>query len=531
MEIETHHTIGQQLHIEKDGIDTKVIAEQSKRGTEIEHTLSIWQALKLYPHAIGWSIFFALGLIMSGYDPSLLFSFFALPSFLQAYGVLQDDGTYTISAAWQSGLTMNVPVGQVVGSMLVTYPMERFGRKKTMAFCCVWSAACVFIQFFSTSIGMLCAGEFLAGVMYGAYLVMAPTIASEYCNIKIRGILEAYMNLAYVIGQFLVSGVTYAVVDRPDASAYRIPFAIQWIWPGIILIGLPFAPESPWWLVRKGRIDDAKKSLQKLTLASEKLDADATIAMMEQTNLLELEMMHNTTYLDCFRGVNLRRTEICVLVNIFQVICGQYMIGYATYFLTVAGLDPDLSFGLGLGVTAIGFVATCFSWFLITWFGRRNLWMWGLALGNICLFIVGFLDIPSNYDSNPSLAWAQGSWLLLYTATYQGSVGPLCFLVITEIGSTRLRSKTVALCTIVSSIVSIALTVGVPYMLNPPVGESWRGKMGFFFGGLGIIALVWSWYRFTEVKGYTFEEIDILFERQVPTRQFKKYNFNEEIVG
>lgn len=71
--------------------------------------------------------------------------------------------------------------------------------------------------------------------------------------------------------------------------AYRIPYALQWMWPPFLIVGIYFAPESPWWLVRKGKLEAAKKSLLRLTSLNREtdFDADETIAMMAHTAALE----------------------------------------------------------------------------------------------------------------------------------------------------------------------------------------------------------------------------------------------------
>jgi len=66
------------------------------------------------------------------------------------------------------------------------------------------------------------------------------------------------------------------------------------------------------------------------------------------------------------------------------------------------------------------------------------------------------------------------------------------------------------------------MTVAIPYMINPDQANM-RGKLGFFFGGLSCISLVWAFFRIPETKGRTYEELDIMFERGVKTREFKKY--------
>jgi SP family general alpha glucoside:H+ symporter-like MFS transporter len=130
------------------------------------------------------------------------------------------------------------------------------------------------------------------------------------------------------MGQFIASGVLRALVDRSDQWAYRIPFGLQWVWPIPLIIGTYLAPESPWWLVRQGRIEDAKKAVRRLAGVNEKLSEDETVAMMVHTNELERELESGTSYLDCFKGANLRRTEIVCFTWASQNLCGAGLMGY-----------------------------------------------------------------------------------------------------------------------------------------------------------------------------------------------------------
>jgi SP family general alpha glucoside:H+ symporter-like MFS transporter len=129
----------------------------------------------------------------------------------------------------------------------------------------------------------------------------------------------------------LIANVIMAGTQRLDSHwAYSAPFAMQWFWPIIILIGIPFAPESPWWLVRKGRFEDAEKSLEQLS--SDVKSVKPILAMIIETDRLEAEMETGTTYWDCFKPINRRRTEISIGVYTIQVLSGINMAGYATYF-------------------------------------------------------------------------------------------------------------------------------------------------------------------------------------------------------
>jgi MFS family permease len=130
---------------------------------------------------------------------------------------------------------------------------------------------------------VLLVGEILDGLILGTYATIAPAYASEVCPIALRGVLTAYINLCLVMGQLLANDMLAGTSQLSTHWAYSAPFAIQWLWPLIILIGVFFAPESPWWLVRKGRIEDAENAL--IRLASSTVDVKPTLAMSRQTVL------------------------------------------------------------------------------------------------------------------------------------------------------------------------------------------------------------------------------------------------------
>jgi len=191
--------------------------------TNAEHDLGFWTAVKQYPTAVLWAMFFCIAVIMAGFDAQLVTSFYALPAFKQRFGNLYE-GEWEISAPWQTGLGMGNPIGQVLGALACGWPLEKLGRKLTLAICCIWSICFVFVQFFSTTIGMLCAGEILGGLAYGFYVVIAPTYASEICPLALRGVLTASVNLAFVIGQFIAQGCAAGLESRLDEWAYKAPF-------------------------------------------------------------------------------------------------------------------------------------------------------------------------------------------------------------------------------------------------------------------------------------------------------------------
>ena len=188
------------------------------------------------------------------------------------------------------------------------------------------------------------------------------------------------------------------------------------------------------------------------------------------------------------------------------------------YFLEQAGFNPEKAFDFGLGTNAIAAIGTISSWFLMPKVGRRKLYLTGLTILFSCLLIVGILGIPP--PTNASLGWASGAFLIIFVFTYDLTVGPVCYCLVSEIPSTRLRVKTVVLARNAYNIASICANFLNPPILNP---SSWnlRGKGGFVWAGFCVLSLIWTFFRLPEPKGRTPAEMDVLFEAKVKARAFR----------
>lgn len=507
--------------VESSGKLEAITRDLADRGTRTEHELSTWDALKIYRKGAFWSMFISLSIIMRAYDIEISGNFYALPAFQQHFGFPVAGHGYQVPASWQVAISMGSLVGQIVGAYLVTFPMERFGRKKTFAVCLVLTAILTFMQFFASTIGVLTASMYLSGIVWGSYCVIATTYASEVLPLRLRGFLTGYINLCYVMGQFIQTGITRGFITRTDKWAYKIPFAIQWIWPVILLSGLYFAPESPWWLIRQNKMEQAERSLKKLSREDAKINTQETLAMMVKTDLLEHEIEVGTTYADCWKGTNRRRMEICILLFVIQNFSGN-PVGFATYFFEQVGLNSKQAFDMGVGLNGMGFVGTLCSAIPLIYFGRRPCYIAGLSFMVVVLFIVALISCAPNYATHQAYGWAQATLLIILQFVWQMTLGPLTYVVVCETPSTKLRSKTIALATMIDALTGLATSVVGPYLLNPGAANA-GGKMEFLYGGISVFSLIWCIFRLPETKGRTYEELDIMFERQVPARAFAKY--------
>lgn len=128
--------------------------------------------------------------------------------------------------------------------------------------------------------------------------------------------------MCFIIGQFISGGVLRGFVHRLDDWGYKIPFALQWVWPIFLIPAIYFAPESPWHLVRHNKLEEAERSLRRLQNESFGINIKQTLAQIVYTNNLEEQLSVGTAYWDCFKGFELRRTEIACVVFGGQLVCG-----------------------------------------------------------------------------------------------------------------------------------------------------------------------------------------------------------------
>lgn len=495
----------------------------AKEADDNERTMPLVKALKTYPKAAAWSLLVSTTLVMEGYDTAILGAFFALPIFKEKFGSQGADGTWEISVSWQVGLTLCYIAGEIVGLQLTGPISSYIGNRYTMI-CALFSLAMfTFILFFCKSLGMIAVGQALCGMPWGCFQGLTVTYASEICPLALRYYLTTYSNLCWLFGQLFSAGIMKNSQNRYPHSelGYKLPFALQWIWPVPLMVGIFLAPESPWWLVRKGRMDAARRSLER-TLSGKGIEKEVTINKeLEKIRLtiekeLKLENAEGS-YIDCVKDkVNRRRTRIACLAWIGQTTCGSGLIGYSTYFYEKAGVDINMSFTFSIIQYCMGITATFLSWWLSKHFGRFDLYAIGLVFQGVMYFVIGGLGCMDTEQSK----MASGALLMVVAFFYNLGIAPVVFCLVSEVPSSRLRTKTIILARNSYNIISIVTLVLVLYQLNSQKWN-WGAKAGFFWGAFCFATLAWAVFDLPETSGKTFGEIDELFKLGIPARKFK----------
>ncbi|KGO72072.1 Major facilitator superfamily domain, general substrate transporter [Penicillium italicum] len=511
-----------EVHGEKAAIEQSEVMVKSDLmaealdGENRELEMTTWVAMKSHPWACLWAFTMCFTIVMESFDMFLNGNFVALDAFKNRYGVDVEGHGKTIPTKWQSSLFQAGQCGAFVGVFLAGPITNKLGYRLTTIFALLLMNATIFVSFFANSLTLLVVGQALEGVPWGFFIANSPAYASEIVPLSLRGACTATLQMSWSIGSIIVAAATYSYNKRNDEWAWRVPLALQWIFPTPLLVLLFFAPESPWWLIRRGRKEEALRSIKRLGSESHE-QAQQKLAMIERTVEIEAQMGGSPSLLDLLKGTDLRRTIITCLIYASQNFAGNLIANQATYFFEQAGMGPDRSFQLNLINSCLQLVANIISLPLASSFGRRTIYLCGTAVNITLLMLLG---ICASIHQNNATNYAQAILGILISFVFAGTLGPISYTIIAETSSVRLRALSTGVGRAAYYIAEIPMIYLASRMLNPS-GWNLAGKCGYVWGGTACVCFVSAYFFLPELKGRSYRESDILFNRKISARKFK----------
>ena len=391
--------------------------------------------------------------------------------------------------------------------------------------CLIVTFAAVTMEFVATTNGVFFGGKFLNGFVIGALASVAVTYIGEIAPMKLRGMLTCLTALAYTLGPLTVALIVNSTGVYTNRWAYRSVFCAQYGFAATGSLVVWFMPESPWWLASKDRQADALRALNKLGHKGQ--EAEQKLAQI-MTTLNEVRReTEGVTYLECFRKSNLRRTIISIMPLCIQALSGiAFAASYSTYYMQLAGFTTAMSFKLQIVQQVISLIGNVMSWYLVDRMGRRNLTFWGLFVLTIILFVMAGLAVVGTI---PALKGAI-SMILLYCWWYNVTIGATAYTILCETSTSRLRIKTIAIGLAAQNALNTMWSFVLPYLFNPDK-LNLGGRLGFIFGGLSVICMVYLWFYQPETAGRTYEELDEMFYKKVAARKFNTYRTDAQAMG
>ncbi|KAH8669049.1 general substrate transporter [Xylariales sp. PMI_506] len=456
---------------------------------------------------------------MYGYDNIANGASISMPAFFLYFGSIGPTGPY-LPSIWTSLWTSISALAQAVGAFSVGFVQDRFGRKWTGAFMSALSIAGTGLQYCATTDAQLLGGKIINGFSIGASLAVATTYASEIAPVRLRSFIQQAMVIFAILTMCLGLGVVRAFVPNVAEQAFRNVFAIQWAVGIPATLGAMFIPESPVYLISKGKTAEALKSMRRIY--GKNGDAEARYAVLERT--IQEEQVNSEletgSYLDCFKRADIHRTLSAVFIYTVQGWGGASFLQQSIYVMIEAGLPAIHAFDVSIGGFGLSVLIIFCSWFGMGLFRRRHALITGIWINLIGMILIGGLF----YAPGIGPLWAIAVLMNLLIAIQTSFIQAVGYSIAAEVSSYRLRGKTISLATISQAIVNWAVGFTVPYMYN--VGSGNLGpRTGFIFAGFSVVLLVVGHFAVPDTTGMTASEIDDAYAKKIPARNMSKTYF------
>ncbi|KAM0259080.1 hypothetical protein ACHAPA_010928 [Fusarium lateritium] len=469
------------------------------------------------PRLITFCFIYALGSIFFGYDGASFGGVQAMDPFLKTFGSWNPDTeAYYLPSELQSLMNSLPLIGKFLGTIIVGPIIEKLGHRYAMALTCCIQVVGPIIQVTSKKAAQFIVGRVLVYTAVGLVENVVPTYQSEIAPGALRGFFVGSIQLCLTTGSLIAGIVNESMSRKTDNSGWQIATALQALPAVVILCLLYFTPNSPRWLTFNDRHEEA---LQVLRSIRRKEDVDNGLPELELTSMREegqIGKREKGPWKDLFRGRNLRRTGIACTIMSFQQLTGvTFSSSYGPTFYRSVGL-ADKAFVYAVVNNATSVVTAMMATVFLDVFGRRTLvvhggWSQGAFL--VAIAALGRIKSPNVNESNGIVAGMQ-----LYTCILHMTLGPGAYITAAEVGTQALREKTMALATAINVVVGFVVVFCTPYGLR-----QFGSALAYIWGGFSFLSSVWAWFFMPELKGRNLEEIDQLFDANLPAWKFSKF--------
>ena len=428
----------------------------------------------------------SLGGLLSGFDTGVI-----------SGALLFINDTWPLDSLTKGWVVSSALVGAVLGAAANGILADIYGRKKIIIATAVIFALGSILCGFATSVSWLIAGRMILGLAIGMVNFVVPLYLSEISPQKIRGMLVSLYQLA------ITAGILFSyLINRLFAlSEYN------WRWmlgcgliPALILIiGISFLGDTPRWLISKKREDEAKHIFKKI---SPEIDIDRHIAdiksSMETPDNAKKTASNFQPWMltPLLIGIGMMFMQICTGINT--------IIYYTATIFTAAGFTDTLSaLYATIGVGFVNFFMTFVAILFTDKLGRKPLLYAGLSGMTASLLILGgsfyLTDILG-----PNLKWIAVGSVVIYIACFAFSLGPIGWIIISEIMPLKIRGLAMSICTMANFGFNFLIALTFPVLIEH-IGEAYTF---WIFGIVGIFSLWFTFHYIPETKGRSLEQIE-----------------------
>ncbi|KIK53836.1 hypothetical protein GYMLUDRAFT_49141 [Collybiopsis luxurians FD-317 M1] len=443
-----------------------------------------------------------------GYTEATMNSLQALPFWNEAFG--------NPSGIRLGILVACISLGQLVSAPFIHFILDRFGRRTAIAFGSWGTLAGAFITTFSRNQPMFVTGRVIIGASFRFASVGAMVLMSELIHPRLRGISAAFFMVSYCAGAPVAAWVSFFCLRWHSDWQWRLVLLLQVVAPIASLIGLIFPPESPRWLIRRGKHDEALKILAKYHANG---DTEDELVQREFQEIVE--HIQRDKEADSTRWKNMLRTSgnRYRMLVVTLAVCGSLILGtgiarnYFTIVLKAIGIkDPSRITATNGGLGIWNMVTTAAGAMLVDKAGRRPMYFWttlGL-LASLCVItgLSAAFQHHTNDTQSAIIPIAIIVFFFIFTGFHKAGWNALYSLYIVEILPLSIRSKGMSWANVVDSLMLLYTS-----FVDPIALKAIQWKYYFVYIGIDTIFLGLVWMLFLETRGGTIEQASLVFDR------------------
>jgi len=473
---------------------------------------------RLNPYVVLLTLVATLGGLLFGYDTAVingavgcLKSYFIDPRFTDLANPLQANAANSLLGF----VVSSALIGCILGGLAGGWVSSNVGRKRGLLI-----AAVLFLisamgaaapEFPFAPIGHGGAGymmnfvfyRILGGIGVGLASMLSPMYIAEIAPPKVRGNLVAWNQFAVIFGMLVIYFVNFSISKSGSGDAWlntigwRYMFLSGTIPAALFLLLLIFVPETPRFLMMKGREAEAHKVLTKLVSAEERevelKEIRASLGQKSSGKLFSFGAMV------VFSGL---------MVSVFQQFVGiNVVLYYATDIFKGMGMTTNASLLQTIIVGAVNLSFTVVAILSVDRFGRKPLQIFGALVMAVSMIALGTSFLI------PGASWLALISMLVYTAGFAVSWGPVTWVLLAEIFPNLIRGKAMALAVAVQWVANYLVSWSFPILNDNPylVAHFKHGFAYWIYGVMSVFAAIFMWRFVPETKGHSLEEMDSLW--------------------
>ena len=409
---------------------------------------------------------------------------------------------WNLSAKLQGYLVAIVMVGCFLGAFMNGFLADRIGRKKLLGLIgLVYLIGCICCSN-SAEINMLIAARVINGFACGVANAIVPLYLSEISPQKSRGLFASLYQLSFTIGILVAYLIGFVFSSSANWRAMFLTGAV----PAIILIILyKFLPESPRWLMLKGREEEARSVFLKIENSeeTEKQITEIKSAVIQNT---EKTGIKKWMLMPLFIAIGIMFAQICTGINV--IIC------YAPKIFQSAGFDdPSAAMKITVLIGLVNFLMTFVAMYLSDRAGRKPLLLSGSIIMGISMFLFAFANIYSLGDWSK---WLSVLSIIGFICSFAYSLGPVAWILVSEIFPLEAKGVLMTFPVATNFILNIVINAIYPVMTH----NFGIGKTFMAFGIVCVLSVIFIIFFVPETKGLSLEKIEENWKNGIAPQKF-----------